>query len=213
MCDFASFVLTKDKVFWSDSNSHTDIIEEFGLHEDGANGPNILKVEIFPTTKIKSLRDYNNWEFIIDQDIMPEWYNKDLDKSRTRKALKIRFAKDFKVPGYLDLSGCTGLKSLPSNLKVPESLNLSGCTGLKSLPSDLKVGGYLDLNGCTGLKSLPSDLKVGGYLYLHGCTGLKSLPSNLKVAGYLNLYGCTRLKSLPSNLGSIGTYCLILKVM
>ena len=42
MCDFASFVLTKDKVFWSDSNSHTDIIEEFGLHEDGANGPNIL---------------------------------------------------------------------------------------------------------------------------------------------------------------------------
>jgi hypothetical protein len=213
MCDFASFVLTKDKVFWSDSNSHTDIIEEFGLHEDGANGPNILKVEIFPTTKIKSLRDYNNWEFIIDQDIMPEWYNKDLDKSRTRKALKIRFAKDFKVPGYLDLRGCTGLKSLPSDLKVSGSLDLTGCTGLKSLPSDLKVPGYLNLSGCTGLKSLPSDLKVGGYLYLHGCTGLKSLPSNLKVAGYLNLYGCTRLKSLPSNLGSIGTYCLILKVM
>jgi len=213
MCDFASFVLTKDKVFWSDSNSHTDIIEEFGLHEDGANGPNILKVEIFPTTKIKSLRDYNNWEFIIDQDIMPEWYNKDLDKSRTRKALKIRFAKDFKVPGYLDLRGCTGLKSLPSDLKVSGSLDLTGCTGLKSLPSDLKVPGYLNLSGCTGLKSLPSDLKVSGYLYLHGCTGLKSLPSNLKVAGYLNLYGCTRLKSLPSNLGSIGTYCLILKVM
>ena len=214
MCNFASFVLTKDKVFWSDnSNSHTDIIKEFELHEDGTNGPNILKVEIVPTPKIKSLRDYDNWEFKIDQDIMPEWYNKDLDESRTRKALKIRFAKDFKIPGSLDLIGCTGLKSLPSNLKVPESLNLSGCTGLKSLPSDLKVGGYLDLNGCTGLKSLPSDLKVGGYLYLHGCTGLKSLPSNLKVAGYLNLYGCTRLKSLPSNLGSIGTYCLILKVM
>ena len=200
MCDFASFVLTKDKVFWSDSNSHTDIIEEFGLHEDGANGPNILKVEIFPTTKIKSLRDYNNWEFIIDQDIMPEWYNKDLDKSRTRKALKIRFAKDFKVPGSLNLYGCTGLKSLPSDLKVCRYLDLSGCTGLKSLPSNLKVPGYLDLSGCTRLKSLSSDLKVGGSLDLSGCTRLKSLPSNLKVAGYLNLYGCTRLKSLPSDL-------------
>ena len=166
MCDFASFVLTKDKVFWSDSNSHTDIIEEFGLHEDGANGPNILKVEIFPTTKIKSLRDYNNWEFIIDQDIMPEWYNKYLDESRTRKALKIRFAKDFKVGKYLDLRGCTGLKSLPS---------------------DLKVGKYLDLRGCTGLESLPNDLKVSGSLYLIGCTGLKSLPSDLKVPGYLDL--------------------------
>ena len=200
MCDFASFVLTKDKVFWSDSNSHTDIIEEFGLHEDGANGPNILKVEIFPTTKIKYLRDYDNWGFKIDQDIMPEWYNKDLDKSRTRKALKIRFAKDFKVPGYLDLRGCTGLKSLPSDLKVSGSLDLTGCTGLKSLPSDLKVPGYLNLSGCTGLKSLPSDLKVGRSLYLTGCTGLKSLPSNLKVGGSLNLTGCTGLKSLPSDL-------------
>ena len=201
MCDFASFVLTKDKVFWSDnSDSHTDIIKEFGLHEYGTNGPNILKVEIIPNTKIKSLRDYDNWNFIIDQDIMPEWYNKDLDESRTRKALKIRFAKDFKVPGYLDLTGYTGLKSLPSNLKVPGSLDLTGCTGLKSLPSDLKVAGSLDLRGCTGLKSLPSDLKVPGYLNLSGCTGLKSLPSDLKVAGYLDLRGCTGLKSLPSDL-------------
>ena len=188
MCNFASFVLTKDKVFWSDnSDSHTDIIKEFGLHEYGANGPNILKVEIFPTTKIKYLRDYDNWEFKIDQDIMPEWYNKDLDESRTRKALKIRFAKDFKVPGYLDLRGCTGLKSLPSDLKVPGYLNLSGCTGLKSLPSDLKVGRSLDLTGCTGLKSLPSNLKVDGHLDLSGCTGLKSLPSDLEVGRYLYL--------------------------
>ena len=145
MCNFASFVLTKDKVFWSDSDSHTDIIEEFELHEDGANGPNILKVEIVPTPKIKSLRDYDNWEFKIDQDIMPEWYNKDLDESRTRKALKIRFAKDFKVGKYLDLRGCTGLESLPNDLKVSGSLYLIGCTGLKSLPSDLKVGGSLYL--------------------------------------------------------------------
>ena len=189
MCNFASFVLTKDKVFWSDSDSHTDIIEEFELHEDGANGPNILKVEIIPTPKIKSLLDYDNWNFKIDQDIMPEWYNKDLDKSRTRKALKIRFAKDFKVPGSLNLYGCTGLKSLPSDLKVCRYLDLSGCTGLKSLPSNLKVGGSLNLTGCTGLKSLPSNLKVPGYLDLSGCTRLKSLSSDLKVAGYLDFKG------------------------
>ena len=187
MCNFASFVLTKDKVFWSDSDSHTDIIEEFELHEDGANGPNILKVEIIPTPKIKSLLDYDNWNFKIDQDIMPEWYNKDLDKSRTRKALKIRFAKDFKVPGSLNLYGCTGLKSLPSDLKVCRYLDLSGCTGLKSLPSNLKVGGSLNLTGCTGLKSLPSNLKVDGHLDLSGCTGLKSLPSDLEVGRYLYL--------------------------
>ena len=54
MCKFASFVLTKDREFWSDkSDSYEDIISKHNLHADGARGPNILRVEISPTDKIK----------------------------------------------------------------------------------------------------------------------------------------------------------------
>lgn len=46
------------------------------------------------------------------------------------------------------------------------SLDLSGCTGITSLPEGLTVGGYLDLEGCTGItntntvnKELSSDTR------------------------------------------------------
>ena len=49
MCQPASFVLTKDAVFWSRfTDSHEEIIKESGLHADGAKGPNILRVEVVP---------------------------------------------------------------------------------------------------------------------------------------------------------------------
>ena len=142
MCNFASFVLTKDKVFWSETtDSHEGIIREFKLAQDGARGPNILRVEITPPKLI----DWNNlgaWIYRIDQDIMPEWHDPKADEARAREALKNK------------------------SLKVGDSLDLSGCTGLKALPDDLKVGGYLNLSGCTGLKALPDNLKVSGYLNL-----------------------------------------------
>ena len=37
MCRFASFVLTKEKVFWlQDSDSHSEIISRYQIHESGA---------------------------------------------------------------------------------------------------------------------------------------------------------------------------------
>jgi hypothetical protein len=71
--------------------------------------------------------------------------------------------------GYLYLTGCTSLTSLPDGLTVGGSLYLTGCTSLTSLPDGLTVGGSLDLTGCTSLTSLPDGLTVGGSLDLTGC--------------------------------------------
>ena len=51
--------------------------------------------------------------------------------------------ENLSVGGSLDLSGCTGLTSLPDGLSVSDSLDLSGCTGLTSLPDGLSVGGTI----------------------------------------------------------------------
>lgn len=48
MCQFASFVLTRESEFWGPTDSHSVIIEKHGLVEDGARGPNIVRVEITP---------------------------------------------------------------------------------------------------------------------------------------------------------------------
>ena len=76
MCNFASFVLTKDKVFWlQDSDSHSEIIRRNDIHESGTHGLNIVKVEIRPTSKLKKWHDYAKWELIFDQDQFPKWHD------------------------------------------------------------------------------------------------------------------------------------------
>ena len=143
MCQFASFVLTTDRVFWSDeSDSHESIIEQNKLYADGATSPNILRVEITPP-RDGDWSDLSRWNYKVDQDTLPAWV--DGAESRARIALAQRFLKEFTVGGSLDLSGCTGLKALPANLTVGGYLYLSGCTGLKALPANLKVGGSLYL--------------------------------------------------------------------
>src|SRR5215216_4676200 len=45
------------------------------------------------------------------------------------------------------------------DVDVPGKLDLSGDTSLKTLPAGLSAG-WLDLTGCTGLERLPRDLSV-----------------------------------------------------
>ena len=123
MCKFASFVLTKGEEFWSDtSDSHEQIIKAHGLHADGAHGPNILRVEISPTDKIKVWPSLKAWAYRVDQDCMPEWFDAKECEKRTRAALARRYKKGFK------------------------SVDASGCTSLTSL--DAGKAGYVDASGC-----------------------------------------------------------------
>ena len=124
MGNFASFVLTKDRVFWSEkTDSHESIIEEFGLFADGAKGTNILRVEVTPPkgAALVDWSDLSAWTYRVDQDIVPVWADAQVDEERVRAAL---VAKSLKAGGYLHLSGCTGLKALPENLKVDGYLDL-----------------------------------------------------------------------------------------
>jgi hypothetical protein len=85
MCKFASFVLTKDRVFYSrNSSSHNDIISEHDLHEGTIGRVNIVKVEISPT---KSWADLATWSYKVDQDMMPKWFDATDCERRTREAL------------------------------------------------------------------------------------------------------------------------------
>ena len=87
MCKPASFVLTKDRVYWSMvTDSHEEIIAEYGLHADGVRGPNVLRVEISPVDGDMS-SDPTEWIYRVDQDITPKWHDADADRQRAQSAL------------------------------------------------------------------------------------------------------------------------------
>lgn len=116
MCKAASFVLTKDKVFFSlNSDSHEEIIKENHLHDDGANGPNILRVEVYPTVWEAPC---SSWKYHIDQDVLPKWSDSVEDERRARLALLDwwkghKNGTEFKGSLYL-----SSLTSLPKGVKA-----------------------------------------------------------------------------------------------
>ena len=142
MCNFASFVLTKDREFYSETgDSHRDIISQNSLHEWGAGGPNIVKVEISPTAEIKKWPSLRAWKFRIDQDTLPVWADEAACERRTRAALQRRAKKGFKT------------------------VDARGCTALTELKADAAT--YVDARGCTALTELKAD--AAKYVYASGC--------------------------------------------
>ena len=209
MCKFASFVLTKDREFWSDtSDSHEQIIAENNLHADGARGPNVLRVELSPTDKIKVWPSLKAWAYKVDQDRMPEWFDAATAEKRARTALACRYRVGFtsvdasgctsltsldaaNATRYVDASGCTSLTSLDA--ANAGAVYASGCTSLTSL--DAGKAGYVNASGCTSLTSLDA-ANATGSVYASGCTSLTSLDAGK--AGYVDANGCTSLTSLDA---------------
>ena len=148
MCKFASFVLTKDREFWSEKgDSHEQIIAKNNLHADGARGPNILRVEISPTDKIKVWPSLKAWKYKVDQDRMPEWFIAATAEKRTRAALARRFKAGFKT---IDASGCTAITSI----EAPEAayIDASGCTAITSI--EAPNAHTIVASGCTAITSI-----------------------------------------------------------
>ncbi len=172
MCKFASFVLTKDREFWlPDNDSHLAIIENFGLHDDGVYGPNIIKVEISPSARITRFNDFKNWDLHFDQDLFPDWHDKEESAKRVFAALKRRAKEGFL---YVDASGCTALTELKAD--AAKNVYASGCTALTELKAD--AAEYVDASGCTALTELKAD--AAEYVDARGCTALKDRRKNFK---------------------------------
>jgi hypothetical protein len=102
MCKYASFVLTKDQIFWSKkSESHEEIIRENSLCECDSSRIriNIVRVEISP---VKVWGDLSRWVYKVDQDNVPEWYDAKECEARTRKALAKKVDKQL-LSAFRDL--------------------------------------------------------------------------------------------------------------
>ena len=88
MCQPASFVVTKTAVFYgSKSESHEDIIEEHGLENlDREINLGLVHVEITPPGG-NFAAPLEQWQYQVDQDLLPEWYNAADVEDRVRAKL------------------------------------------------------------------------------------------------------------------------------
>ena len=88
MCRFKSMILLKDRVFIPDYDSHDKMLDELGIKDNRKNAERLfVRVELSPADG-DVFSDISTWEFKADQDILPEWYVKEVDQERAVKAVK-----------------------------------------------------------------------------------------------------------------------------
>ena len=109
----------------------------------------------------------------------------------------------------LELDGCVGLTSLPSELNWPrlKNLSLQGCRQLADLPALTLLTQLetLHLGDCKSLVELPQsigELSRLRFLNLGYCSGLTAIPnlSGLSAINDLYLHSCSSLTKLPGGL-------------
>ena len=93
MCKPASMIVTKQKVFWSEkTDSHHEIISEFGIRETDARGYiNVVPIEIYPENGNLGT-PISKWKFSVDYEgygrDLPDWFDKANAEKECRSAVK-----------------------------------------------------------------------------------------------------------------------------
>ena len=125
MCQIKSGIVLKDKIFCPlDYDSHEDMIKELKL-DDTTMNPNFVRVEIIPKDNNVFNHNLDNWQFKVDQDLIPKWFDKEeaevLMKKELQKWFKERFIfgkKDSINRGRWFLGGSAQVKYIYGSAQV-----------------------------------------------------------------------------------------------
>ena len=93
MCKLKSAIVLKNRIFVPDYDSHTKMLEELGIEDDYLNASKtFVRVELSPKNG-DVFSDIDTWELNVDQDIIPDWFDKETYKPQIVDAIK-GWAKD-----------------------------------------------------------------------------------------------------------------------
>ena len=93
MCRFKSGIILKNKTVIAEggNDSHSDLLETLGIEDDYTGATKkFVRVELVPENNewwISPEEHPENWTFIADQDIVPEWFDKETYEKEFRAAV------------------------------------------------------------------------------------------------------------------------------
>lgn len=82
MCNFKSGVILKNRVVLAPegNESHSDLLESLGIEDNHMNATKtFVRAELIPKNDDK-MTDIKEWRYKVDQDIVPDWYEKDPER-------------------------------------------------------------------------------------------------------------------------------------
>lgn len=82
MCQFKSGIILKNRVVLTPegNESHSDLLENLGIEDNHMNATKkFVRAELIPKDGNKYI-SINEWNYRVDQDIVPDWYEKDPER-------------------------------------------------------------------------------------------------------------------------------------
>ncbi len=131
MCRFKSGIILKSKVVVApgENDSHSDLLKSLGIEDDyiGASRT-FVRTELIPDNDewwVNPEEHPDAWKFVVDQDITPEWFDRETHEKDFREAVckwwKEHVLVDREIDvlssGYFRLKRCE-IKKLCNNVKV-----------------------------------------------------------------------------------------------
>ena len=121
MCKLKSAIILKDRIFMPDYDSHSKMLEELKITDDYINASKVfVRAELAPADG-DVFSDIDSWEFSVDQDITPEWFDEKDCAERMRKAVK-EWAKTHIFVGQNELKISHG-----ENIIIKDCKNVDIC--------------------------------------------------------------------------------------
>ena len=88
MCKLKSAIILKYRIFMPDYDSHSKMLEELKITDDYFNASKVfVRAELSPADG-DVFSDIDSWEFSVDQDITPEWFDEKNCAERMRNTVK-----------------------------------------------------------------------------------------------------------------------------
>lgn len=100
MCEFKSGIIFKNRVVLTPegNESHSDLLESLGVEDNRMNATKkFVRAELIPKDNNKA-SDISEWRYRVDQDIVPDWYEKDPERyeQEFRESVR-RYMKEYFV--------------------------------------------------------------------------------------------------------------------
>ena len=118
MCQFKSALVLKDTIFLPDYDSHDKMLQELGIKDNFTNASKVfVRVELSPTDRdIFSAVD--GWKLIVDQDILPDWWNEAERLPQLKKLVKTWMRKHTIYAGEHEVSDGVWLATGSATVKA-----------------------------------------------------------------------------------------------
>ena len=131
MCRFKSGIILKSKVVVAsgENDSHSDLLDSLGIEDNYIGASKVfVRAELVPKDNqwwIDPAKEPENWTFVVDQDIVPDWFDREEHEKIFRETVcgwwKEHVLVDQKLDelsnGYYRLKRCE-VKKLLNDVKV-----------------------------------------------------------------------------------------------